>query len=351
LTIPAAVVDCRRLPRGLTLIELLVVLAVIGLLMALLLPAVQAAREAARNTQCKNNLKQIGLALSGFEGTHSHLPPVYNWRTLAHYGLTYWVTPPFHSLLPWLGHREIYDADPDGIRSLVQLIDPVPISPARPAGKRFQVLLCPSDVDGPGTNMRLCTGFAVAAQVRAFGNELTDSKKAGVFAWQLSAVKSADVTDGTSNTIAVSEKLRGSGPSGRFDPATDSWHSGFRELHGRTPNEDEMLTACSAFSPPAVEPFQFSGWTWGGDNTHFRFVTYNHVAPPNFPKPDCSGSLQRHHGGSGEAIGSYRASSRHPSIVNALFCDGAVRSIGNHIDLAVWRAMSTRANADSVSTE
>ena len=95
-----------RRTRGFTLVELLVVIAIIGILVAMLLPAVQAAREAARRLQCSSNLKQIGLATMNYENTHGVYPPAYflfdwnNWDN-GHYFFTY--------ILPYMEQQQIYD--------------------------------------------------------------------------------------------------------------------------------------------------------------------------------------------------------------------------------------------------
>ena len=183
-------------PRcGFTLIEVLVVIAIIALLVALLMPAVQSARQAARRTQCRSNLKQLGLALHNYHDVHAGFPPGViansdNLRDALHNGLT--------MLLPMLDQRAVYQRY-DFNRPWR---DPANLSAANVT---IPVFVCPD----AGTTVPQNAGIEIAATDYAFskGNRAFLCLRGvggGMFDVN-SHVRSADVTDGLSNTFAMGE--------------------------------------------------------------------------------------------------------------------------------------------------
>jgi prepilin-type N-terminal cleavage/methylation domain-containing protein/prepilin-type processing-associated H-X9-DG protein len=189
-----------------TLIELLVVIAVIGVLIGLLLPAVQKVRESANRAQCQNNLKQIGLALHSSHDANHAFPPGYRAAVPYSDGATDtapgWGWAAF--LLPYLEQDNLY-------RQL-NLKQPVQNSPA--IQTVVPVYLCPSDLtppgaftvpDGFGDPVALAAPSSYAACVGGDESATTDPIGLGIF-YRNSRTRIADITDGTSSTILVGER-------------------------------------------------------------------------------------------------------------------------------------------------
>ncbi|MEZ6130117.1 MAG: DUF1559 domain-containing protein [Planctomycetaceae bacterium] len=198
----------RRLSNGFTLIELLVVIAIIAILVSLLLPAVQQAREAARRTQCKNSIKQLGLALHNYHDTHSTFPPGWvdqNQSTAANWGWMCYV-------LPMMDQANMYSQLAVGNTDLGMALDDV--VKIRLMTKPLPGFRCPSDT-APEVNsehtLLSTTGTAQAAAVSSYigvnggGDWGYDSELKGTFG-RNSKVGFRDFSDGTSNTICVGER-------------------------------------------------------------------------------------------------------------------------------------------------
>ena len=200
--------------RGFTLIELLVVIAIIGVLIALLLPAVQAAREAARRTQCVNNLKQMGLALQNYHDALGSFPPSYVANAPFKDGATDtangwgWQA----MILPQMEQAPVY--------SSINFSLPVELPQNTTAIQtRMTAYLCPSDIpppglfgvtDASGTVLVMAAPTSYAACVGGDESDTTtginnDGKGTGIM-FRNSAIRIADVIDGTSNTILAGER-------------------------------------------------------------------------------------------------------------------------------------------------
>jgi prepilin-type processing-associated H-X9-DG protein len=255
--------------------------------------------------------------------------------------------PPLFDLLPWLDKNAIVSAYPGAVFLEVSDYEPFPLAPDHPGAVRIRDFLCPSDVDGTGTNVRFCAGSHPSRL------EPIATSQAGVFAIRNSATTMAAVVDGASHTAAMSEKLRGGGNRGRFSPQTDTWYSGLFGLLGRIPTTDEMFATCTGLSEPPSVFYVFNGWAWCAFQG-YRHSLYNHISPPNSRHPDCSANNAVDFGDgvtTYDREGSYRANSRHPGTVNVLLLDGAVRSVSDNVDLKLWRGLSTINGGDAALTD
>ncbi len=323
----------RDRARGFTLVELLVVIAIIGVLVALLLPAVQAARESARRTKCNNNLKQIGLGLANHESTFGKLPPgvaasgrwsyTPNLPQLQYYEFVYFL----HIILPHLEQKSYHDSisGPRFLTAGNPWESPQPAAFTTISGAPLPVLLCPSDALTSGLVIANATLRLPKTNYLGFFSGLTTgegtvnesgtqvgvqtlvvplpSQRAAVFGYgdgtRLSLIK-----DGTSQTIAVAEYLRGVSEN---DNRGNFWtnQAGCQFLHATTgPNStapDNMVSWHPGFCPPG--------------------------SPHNQPQKNLPCTP-----GPGMGQSDYAAArSRHPGGVLAVFVDGHVQFMSNSI--------------------
>ncbi len=309
--------------KAFTLVELLVVITIIGILIALLLPAVQAAREAARRMQCTNNLKQIGLAMHNFESQYRTFPPgtmtkkqfsnAYTAETGPGYEWVYLL----HFLLPYVEMQSYYDALGG---PLFQLQNPshdaspwFDVPAAAVQNQSIPPFLCPSDGLGGG----VCNAATTLGTVLAKSNYLgifsgtnnteafsvPHAQRRAVFRFH-DGTPIAEIQDGTSNTVAVAEYLTGTST---------------KDLRGWFyTNRAACQFLFVTLAPNSHLP----------DNTMFCDVpTYSET--PNDP----TSNLPCEAAGGTYGPNDYASPrSRHSGGVNAVFCDGSVHFISENIE-------------------
>ncbi|HEX5444899.1 MAG TPA: DUF1559 domain-containing protein [Pirellulales bacterium] len=305
-------------PRsGFTLIELLVVIAIIGLLVGLLLPAVQAARESARRIMCVNHLKQIGVALHNYHDTFQKFPPGRpNWPR---------VFSPQAMLLPYVEQSNTQNLINFNDTPLVFGPPPAGASNIRAASTVLPLFVCPSDtgsiISGTTTGP---TNYVANVGTGAVANGALEGAD-GVF-FLMSNIGFRDVIDGTSVTAAFSETVLGRGMvSTPQDPVHD-----VLTLPGGAPT---TLAACSG-----------AGGSWSGERGaawilgSYRDALYNHAYPPNFTTWDCVNSART------SALTAAR--SYHPGGVQVLFCDGHLQFVPDTVNATLWRFIATRQGGE-----
>ena len=293
--------------RGFTLVEVLVVIAIIGLLIALLLPAVQAAREASRRTQCVNNLKQIGLALamyhdtqgslpsgylSKFDGAGNDLGPGWGWAAL---------------ILPQMEQTAIYN--------VIHFDRPIEDATNGVRVANIPTYLCPSDTvqlswqaksrDTSGNPIAVICEVAPSNYVGMFGTTEPGVDGDGIFS-RNSAVRFADITDGTSHTIAVGERSH-----------------------------------------------QLGEATWAGSVTGTVLFPDDGDAVGRW-HPEASSGMVLGHSGEGVGPGDPNSDvnqfySQHGQGVDFLFADGHVNFLSASIDYQTYLGLSTRGAGDSIT--
>ncbi len=322
--------------RAFTLVELLVVIAIIGVLIALLLPAVQAARESARRTQCMNNLKQLGLALHEYSNAHGKLPPgadskaypldpkhphtFYRWSALAY-------------LLPYLEQVQLAE-ELDISLPLYGVGYQVMAANRREVAQVVSVFLCPSDRGVRVEEEFGPTNYAANAGSGDGGG--TPFETDGVF-YVNSQTSLKDLSDGTSSTVAFSESVLGEATKvpvgvGLSYAFTFTW-----------PLTDAVCLESISYNFSAPRGF---AWASG----EYRCASYNHYLPPNAARLDCIASIVfAPIAVQNSAYGWRAARSNHPGQVNVLLADGSVRPVNDAIDPSVWRALSTRNAEDMTS--
>jgi len=291
-----------RRRQGFTFLELMMVVGIIAVLISLLLPAVQSAREQARRVQCTNNLLQMGIALANYASTHTVLPPgvvndtgpIMNVPHGYHYS---WVV----QILPFIGQNNVFRRF-DFTESVYAA------SNFTARSVHIQTLLCPSSPSTPGAISYAGCHHDVEAPIAADNH--------GVL-YLNSHVRFDDITDGLTQTIMLGEWRHG-------DPLALGWASGTSATlrnTGHAPNDSSTFLGLTINSSQNTD--------------EERLAAYERMVEDGVIRIDFVGGF----------------SSWHPSGANFLFCDGSVQYLKNSVGADVYQLLGNRADGELVSDD
>lgn len=339
--------------RGFTLVELLVVITIIGILIALLLPAVQAAREAARRSQCNNNLKQLALCFHNYHDSYGTFPRVFyaqvgesNPDAAAHCdpnnawgcgfnGCRRQTIGMFVRMLPYIEQMGLYEKYKFKCSTFATTNKDLTF------GARINTFVCPSD--------RIETGWAQSNYVWSLGPSLAwddgPANGIGMIRWD-NQVTIADVVDGLSNTVLLGEQLIGDGDDNKKSTSDVVMSVGQPSGMPYTfPDEARVeqwgASANANWSNPSSQRSGHCAFrVWSSP-----FLWFNEVAPPNWKYPEVQDA------GCGIRVGNGARPprSKHSGGVNVAMGDGSVRFVTNTVNLLTWQYMGARNDEQPVT--
>jgi prepilin-type processing-associated H-X9-DG protein len=333
------------------LVELLVVIAIIGILVALLLPAVQAAREAARRMSCGNNMKQLALAMHNYHDTYKVFPA--NYIYVGPNG--YQALSAHYSILPFIEQVPLYDQGQANQNNWSWMY-------ANLMNTRLEAMLCPSSPaaprrgshpngwDGPGSNYAWSTG----SSIHAVSRPSTGDPYNGMIGFTTGGVpnyrKMADAIDGLSNTLLVSEIMSGSGQtgaSGRYPNdvfyTSDGLFTAIADKEFPTSGELDAIGNAVKTSPSGFRSNNGTLWAWYATAQS----TLNTAATPNWRWPTAGGNCCP--GGATDwTYGIVPPRAFHPGGVNAGLADGSVRFIASTVELLNFQRLGNRRDGQPV---
>ena len=328
---------------GFTLVELLVVIAIIGILIALLLPAVQAAREAARRSQCVNNIKQVALAYHNYHDTFKTFPRwSYGTFTTDHPASgsnSWWVAFTAQTMvLPYVEQGAIYDRIDWGLRP-----EDAPNNNLMRAAP-INSYICPSD--GPYANLGYQGGTNYFPSFGPCLGNVGVNNQIGFFRRDRE-VAIRDVRDGTSNTIALAEILKGDDNGAKF-----SWGDIVRTPAGgneAVPGVPDTFPTLAQFSTWGQQVASGGGTIYNNTGRRYYFTRLGDIpaatplAPPNWQYPNFMHSAW--------STGRFFIGARsfHPGGANHALGDGSVRFISDTIDFTTYQYLGARDDGEIIA--